>query len=190
MAKPKTKFATLLRDTRVQTGYTRRRFAEIVGLSMRTIDNAEYSGHRVLGAAAVDRIADAAKLEPETRAALHEANAQLGESAYMVEQKQKWDGARSHRKQQKAIRFALVLMLEQAAHDGRACECGPDLRICDLCAGLRALELGEEWKPEAAAVSLAPIADDARTLFDSERTRFDLSDVTTTQVDEDDFGGA
>ncbi len=190
MATPKTQLSSLLRGIRQQSGLTRRLFAETIGLSMKTVDNAEYAGHRVLGVSAIARIGETMKLEPSAVEALHAANDALAESAFMTKRREHWaksNGRRAERAERfRGVRSVLVSMLIDAAEDGQLCVCVEGARLCNLCAGLRVLGLGEQWRALDAVELLEPHGDEARAFLDEQKTRFD---VTATQV-EDDFGGA
>lgn len=190
MDTPKTRLATLLRGIRKQSGLTRKAFAAAIGLSVKTLDNAEYAGHRVLGAKSVESIGKAMKLSVGEAEDLRLANDELSESEFMTKRREHWKKSNDRRAQRgekaKALRFVLVSALYHAAEDKRECSCGPELRICDLCAGLRVLgvdDKADHWRSSAALLLLESEASEALAFLDAMPTRFDV-------VADDDFGGA
>ena len=184
----KTRLATLLRGIRKRSNLTRRAFADAIGLSVRTVDNAEYAGHRVLGAKSVESIAKAMKLTVGEAEDLRQANDELSESAFMTKRREHWKRSNDRRatrsEKSRSVRFALVMLLVEGAYEKKLCACVEGSRICALCGGLRALGVAlDVWEPDKAMSLLESEAEEACAFFDAMPTRFDV-------VADDDFGGA
>lgn len=203
-------FGHYIRALRQMRGLTVSKVAVGSTLSAATIYNQESSAFRLIGAKKVELLASFFQLDEPTKRRLFELYESAPLSEFAKKRMEKWAKHREDQKENrdnktaaaelvvlrdqlatalyaaKPLRYALVMILNHAAEQNVECSCGPEQRICDLCAGLRVLGIddkSDQWRPGAALLLLESEANEALAFFDAMPTRFDT-------VTDDDFGGA
>lgn len=153
----------VLRGIRVLRGMRQRDMASLVGVTPHSWGNAECSSHRTMRRDRIERLATGLKMTPDERAYLLAAFDAAPLSAFAVKRREilsKRNELRAAGRNAKALRSALVRVLEVHVTAGDSCEC--DLSFaCELCQAMRALGVEAGWQTaELAGAALLGVLPD------------------------------